>query len=93
MLLSPITITLPIKMTYMEVKQAGNVDISKADYFDDLYHFYDLTYDITNNAAMSVPTTGGNGMWKYGFIGIGMIAITTVFIFGKQKKKQKNQIR
>lgn len=79
------TIELPMTMTYIEVKHDGNIDTSKADYFDNLYHFYELSYDITNNASFDIPRTGSNGFWMYGMLGIVMAAMTVV-IFLKRRK-------
>lgn len=79
------TIELPMTMTYIEVKHDGNIDTSKADYFDNLYHFYELSYDITNNASFDIPKTGSNGFWMYGMIGMAMAAVTVV-IFWKERK-------
>lgn len=86
------TIDLPMTMTYMEVKQAGNIDTSKADYFDNLYHFYELSYDITNSASFDIPTTGSDGCWMYGMIGMAMAA-TTVVIFWKGRKYPNRRSR
>ena len=78
-------------MTYMEVKQAGNIDTSKADYFDNLYHFYELSYDITNSASFDIPTTGSDGFWMYGMIGALMLTgCTIILIVFKGYNKKKN---
>ena len=85
------TIELPMTMTYMEVKQAGNIDTSKADYFDNLYHFYELSYDITNSASFDIPTTGSDGFWMYGMIGALMLTgCTIILIVFKGYNKKKN---
>ena len=89
-----ITIHLPIMMTEADVKKAGNVDISKADIYDGIYYFYDCLYEITNNVTFKVPMTGAKS-WKYGFIGINMVAIVGVGLFGYEmlyKKRKKRRL-
>ena len=51
-----IAVTLPIKMTPDEVKKLS-ADTSKAEYNDaeNMWYFYDATYEITNNAKFTMP--------------------------------------
>ena len=49
-------VTLPIKMTPDEVKKLS-ADTSKGEYNDaeNMWYFYDATYEITNNAKFTMP--------------------------------------
>ena len=51
-----IAVTLPIKMTPDEVKKLS-ADTSKGEYNDaeNMWYFYDATYEITNNAKFTMP--------------------------------------
>lgn len=51
-----IAVTLPIKMTPYEVKKLS-ADTSKGEYNDaeNMWYFYDATYEITNNAKFTMP--------------------------------------
>ena len=66
-----IAVTLPIKMTPDEVKKLS-ADTSKGEYNDaeNMWYFYDATYEITNNAKFTMPKA------IYMFLGI-------LFVFGK----------
>lgn len=77
LLAKPIMITLPLEMTDTEVAAMNNIDISKADHIDGKYYFYDLTYEISNNATLSLPKTGNNGVKLFIFMGF---AVITFFI-------------
>ena len=50
-----IAVTLPIKMTPDEVKKLS-ADTSKGEYNDaeNMWYFYDATYEITNNANFPI---------------------------------------
>ena len=81
-------------MTDSEVEEYGNVDYSngKLDQgYTNKWFFYSCSYDITNNAIFVMPTTGGNGVWKYGFLGFGIIAAfaTTLIAYDTKKKIEK----
>ena len=81
-----IHISLPLEMTDEEVKQAGNIDMAKAEKFDGLNHFYELKYDISNGAVLDMPKTGDNGFWRYGILGFGLMAAAFA-VMTKRKKK------
>ena len=51
-----IAVTLPIKMPPDEVKKLS-ADTSKGEYNDaeNMWYFYDATYEITNNAKFTMP--------------------------------------
>lgn len=58
LLKEPIIVTLPLTMSQAEVDKK-NVDTSKAIKHGDNYYFYHLTYEVTNDSLMKLPTTGG----------------------------------
>ena len=97
LLAEPIIITLPLEMTDAEVAATSNIDISKADHIDGKYYFYDLTYEISNNATLSLPKTGNNGVKLFIFGGFAVITffitytvITKSFTAQTKKKGRKN---
>ncbi len=85
-----IHISLPLEMTDEEVKQAGNIDMTKAEKFGGLNHFYELKYDISNGAVLDMPKTGDNGFWKFGILGFGLMAATFA-VMTKRKRKNKGK--
>ena len=70
----------------VNVKQAGNIDMTKAEKFGGLNHFYELKYDISNGAVLDMPKTGDNGFWKFGILGFGLMAAVFA-VMTKRKKK------
>lgn len=58
LLKEPLVVTLPLSVTQAEVDK-GNVDTSNAIKQGDTYYFYHPTYEITNDANMKLPSTGG----------------------------------
>ena len=82
-----IHISLPLEMTDEEVKQAGNIDMTKAEKFGGLNHFYELKYDISNGAVLDMPKTGDNGFWKFGILGFGLMAAAFSVMTKRKKKK------
>ncbi len=92
LLKEPIRVTVPLVMTEEEAKAYGNnVDLSKAkkDSEDGKYHFFDLTYEITNSLQLKLPMTGATGTWKLGFVGVAMLMIAGIglVVYGVKKKK------
>lgn len=63
LLKEPLNIKIPVSMTLKEA-QDKKADISKAVKIGSTYYFYDLTYEITNEAKLSLPKTGGNDTAK-----------------------------
>lgn len=93
LLAEPITVTLPLTMTQEEVEAYGNVDLSKAKYnegYDNQYYFFEATYEITNEATFVMPMTGAIGTWKYGYIGIAMVAAIGIgsVVYSNRKKRR-----
>ena len=82
-----IHISLPLEMTDEEVKQAGNIDMTKAEKFGGLNHFYELKYDISNGAVLDMPKTGDNGFWKFGILGFGLMAVAFAVMTKRKKRK------
>lgn len=93
LLKEPIVVTLPLTMTEEEANENGSVDFTNAQQdsgYTDKWFFYECTYRVINNAVLDMPVAGGNGVWKYGFIGVGMIAMigTTWVVLEKRKTKK-----
>lgn len=59
LLKEPLNIKIPVSMTQKEA-QDKKADISKAVKRGSTYYFYDLTYEITNEAKLNLPKTGGS---------------------------------
>ena len=58
LLREPITATIPLTMSQAEVDKQ-NVDTSKAIRDGNTYYFYHLTYEVSNDARLDLPKTGG----------------------------------
>ena len=84
LLKEPITVTLPLTMSQAEVDKK-NVDTSKAIKQGENYYFYHLTYEVTNDSTLNLPTTGG---WTdYLPLAGGIILIAGgLFVYYRKKK-------
>lgn len=99
LLKEPIVFTLPFTMTMQEAQEYQNVDFSSAKEdagYTNKWYFYDCLYEVTNNATFKMPTTGDDGKWKYGFIGLGIVmAVSAGFVIcntkNKKAKKRKHK--
>ena len=92
LLKDPINITLPITMTDKEAKRlSAATDNGKFDDYTNKWYFYEATYEITNTPTFKIPTTGSNGIWMYGFIGLGMAAMAGfgIVLYDKNNKKKR----
>lgn len=60
LLADPITVEIPLRMTEVEIRD-NNVDIDQVIYDEaaGIYYIHNLTYDISNNAVLNLPLTGG----------------------------------
>lgn len=81
-------------MTDNEANEYGNVDFGSAKYdesYTDKWFFYGCLFEITNHAQLVMPMSGGFGDWKYGFIGMGVIAMigTGLMVHESLNKKRK----
>lgn len=87
LLKEPLVVTLPLSVTQAEVDK-GNVDTSNAIKQEDTYYFYHPTYEITNDANLKLPTTGGfNNIKAYvPLIGGFALILAVVFYYFKKKK-------
>lgn len=82
-----IKVTLPVVMSKAEAEDT-NADVSKADLIDDEYHFYDVTYDVTNDYSFTVPMTGGaNDYRNYLPILFGFAVLAMAYVCLNRKKK------
>ena len=88
----PIIVTVPMTMTEAEANEYGNVNYETAKEdknYSGKWYFYNCKYDITNNATFSMPMTGDDGKWKYGFIGLGMAAaLASVWLVYETRNKK-----
>lgn len=87
LLKEPLVVTLPLSVTQAEVDKE-NVDTSNAIKQGDTYYFYHPTYEITNDANLKLPTTGGfNNIKAYvPLIGGFALILAVVFYYFKKKK-------
>lgn len=85
-----IHVTLPLTMTDAEAEVSG-CDTSKGKHDDEngVWYFYEVLYEVTNEVSFKIPTTGGNGTWKYGIIGFATAALTGSFLLLEKRKKKK----
>lgn len=86
LLKEPITVTLPLTMSQAEVDKQ-NVDTSKAIRQGSNYYFYHLTYEVSNDARLDLPKTGG---WiDYLPLAGGMILILGgLFVYYRKKRRK-----
>ena len=86
LLREPITATIPLTMSQAEVDKQ-NVDTSKAIKQGSNYYFYHLTYEVSNDARLDLPKTGG---WiDYLPLAGGMILILSgLFIYYRKKRRK-----
>nr|WP_253293041.1 hypothetical protein [Blautia sp. MSJ-36] len=87
--------TLPITMTDAEVK-TYKADTSKGKKDTDYsgkWYFYEATYEVTNDYTFILPQTGGMGIWKYGFIGVGIMGLLTGGLFAYDSLNRKRRRR
>lgn len=93
LLKDPIKITLPITMTDKDAKRlSAATDNGQFDKgYTNKWYFYEATYEITNTPTFKIPTTGSNGIWMYGFIGLGMAAMAGfgIVLYDKNNKKKR----
>ena len=89
LLKEPLVVTLPLSVTQAEVDK-GNVDTSNAIKQGDTYYFYHPTYEITNDANLKLPTTGGFNNIKAYVPLIGGFALILAVVFYYFKKKKRN---
>ena len=84
LLKEPITATIPLTMSQAEVDKQ-KVDTSKAIKDGNTYYFYHMTYEVTNDARLDLPKTGG---WTdYLPLAGGMILILGgLFVYYRKKK-------
>lgn len=90
LLKDPIEVDLSVKLTKAEA-EAKKVDVSKAkwDKDDNVYRFFDLTYEVTDDATMSLPTTGGNYVMLYAIVAGIIILLLAGMYVGLKRKKNK----
>lgn len=93
LLKAPFKATIPMAMTAKEAAEQ-KADTTKATYdkANALYYFYDLTYDVDNEAIPSVPMTGAFDNWKtYVPIILAMALFIGAGVY--QMKKRKKQVK
>ncbi|MFQ9515997.1 MAG: SpaA isopeptide-forming pilin-related protein [Eubacterium sp.] len=89
LLKDPIEVDLSVKLTKAEAA-AQNADTSKAkwDKDDEVYRFFDLTYEVTNAAVLKLPTTGSNVILYAVIAGTVMFLLAGLYL-GLKKRKTK----
>lgn len=84
LLKEPLVVTLPLSVTQAEVDK-GNVDTSNAIKQGDTYYFYHPTYEITNDANLKLPSTGGFKTYLPLIGGFALILFAVFYYFKKKK--------
>lgn len=79
-----LVVTLPLSVTQAEVDK-GNVDTSNAIKQGDTYYFYHPTYEITNDANLKLPSTGGFKTYLPLIGGFALILFAVFYYFKKKK--------
>ena len=90
LLKEPITATIPLTMSQAEVDKQ-NVDTSKAIKQGNNYYFYHLTYEVSNDSTLNLPSTGGFSNIKtyLPLIGGFVLILAAGFYYLKKKKGMK----
>ena len=90
LLKDPIKVTLPVALTQKEAADK-RADTTKAKYdkTNGLYYFYDVTYDVDNEAIPNVPMTGAFDNWKT-FVPI-ILAMALFIGLGVYRMKRKKK--
>lgn len=86
LLKEPLEVTLPIRLSQAEVEEQ-KVDTSNGIKQGDSWYFYHPTYEITNEATMKLPTTGGwNSLKTYLPLigGFALIVAASLYYFKKK---------
>ena len=93
LLAEPISVTIPLVMTAEEA-HANDADTTQAFYDKDTdsYIFFDLTYNVTDDATFVLPTTGSNNLAAMAMGGIGFMIILAGWLAYKRKKGYKGII-
>ncbi|MCD8105516.1 MAG: DUF5979 domain-containing protein [Lachnospiraceae bacterium] len=80
-------VTIPLAMTEEEVAEQDDIDTSSAVVRNSTYYFYNLTYEITNSAAFSMPVSGSIGFpWQYIVSGLTLFLAAFVVLQERRKK-------
>lgn len=87
LLKEPIDVTIPMTVTQTEVDK-GNIDTGNAIKQGNNYYFYHLTYEVSNDSTLKLPTTGGfNDIRTYlPLIGGSALILAAGFYYLKKKK-------
>lgn len=87
LLKEPIDVTIPMTVTQTEVNDQ-NIDVSNAIKQGNNYYFYHLTYEVSNDAKLNLPTTGGfNNIRTYIPLISGFVMILAAGFYYLKKKK------
>ncbi len=90
LLKEPIDVTIPITVTQSEVNDQ-NIDVSNAIKQGNNYYFYHLTYEVSNDSTLKLPSTGGfsNVKTYLPLIGGFVLILAAGFYYLKKKKGMK----
>lgn len=87
LLKEPFVVKLPLLMTQKEVNE-GRVDTARAVKHGEQYYFYDLVYEVLNDASLTLPSTGGKESKGRYLPAVGGMLL--IFIAGLYCIKRKN---
>ena len=90
LLKEPIDVTIPMTVTQSEVNDQ-NIDVSNAIKQGNNYYFYHLTYEVSNDSTLNLPSTGGfsNVKTYLPLIGGFVLILAAGFYYLKKKKGMK----
>ena len=90
LLKEPINVTIPMTVTQSEVNDQ-NIDVSNAIKQGNNYYFYHLTYEVSNDSTLNLPSTGGFSDIKtyLPLIGGFVLILAAGFYYLKKKKGMK----
>ena len=90
LLKEPIDVTIPMTVTQSEVNDQ-NIDVSNAIKQGNNYYFYHLTYEVSNDSTLHLPSTGGfsNVKTYLPLIGGFVLILAAGFYYLKKKKGMK----
>ncbi len=90
LLKEPVEITLPHQLTDEEASKQ-QADTEKAVQYDGYWYFYALSLDVTDEAVLRLPMTGGKGGVMYLGALVGGICLGVGFYTGKKRRRKKDR--
>lgn len=88
LLSKPVEVQVPMHLTEEEAKEQ-QADTAQAVQGTDGYYFYDLTYDITNDAVLNLPKTGAGEGYLGLIVGLAALLAGIWLCAGKERRRRR----